>query len=129
MGLRGCDGEGGDADLQVGDGAKGMIAVFGGGSGGDDVIDQEDMFVFEVFGVPHGKDLFHVVHACLAVFVGLGVGVAATVEVAGHDGQVHDLGHGIAEQFALVVCALAVATAIQRHGDKAVDVAETSGRL
>ena len=129
LSLRSCDGKGGDADLQVGDDAQGMIAVFGGGSGGDNVIDQKDVFVLEAFGMAHGKDFFHVVHACLSVFVGLGVGVAAAVEVVGHDGQVHDLGHGFAEQFALVVTAVAFATAMQRHGDKTVYIAETSGRL
>lgn len=108
--------------------AQGVVAVFGGGTGGDDVVYKKNMLILKAFGVAYGKDFFHIVHTGKPVFAGLCVGVTATVEVSGHDGYVHVLGHSVTEQFALVISALAFAAAMEWYGNKAVDVVESSRR-
>lgn len=121
----GDDGEGGYADSESGDGLQGLMAGFGGGTGGEGIIDEEEVPVGEGFGMADGKDACHVVHPLYAVFVGLRGGIVLAVEVVAADGLVEHLRNTLAEQQALVVATMALAKAVQGYRNNEVDVIET----
>ena len=54
------DGEGGDADFEAFDFGEGGAAAGEGGTGGEDIVDKEDMVPFELFGVADGEGIFDV---------------------------------------------------------------------
>ena len=119
-------GEGGDADAYAFDGAQCRPAGFGGGSGGDDVVDEEYVLAFQLFGLSDGKDSFHIVESLDAVFVRLRFGVLCAYQVAAGDGAAEGLHDAFAQPQALVVSASAFLALVQWHGDDDVDVVELS---
>ena len=62
-----------------------MVAGLGGGTGGKHIVDEKQVFAFELFGMTHSECRCHVINTLLAVFVSLRRGVTAAVYVV--DGQ------------------------------------------
>lgn len=101
-----------------------MVAILGGGSGCDDVVNKEDVPVGKLFGMADCEDRLHIVHTVLAAFVGLACSVAAAYQVVCHHGYAKRFGYSLTEQLALVVAPAHLAEGVQRHRDKAVDISE-----
>ncbi|MCK7473014.1 MAG: hypothetical protein MZV49_05035 [Rhodopseudomonas palustris] len=64
-------GNGGHAHFHPGDFKQGLRTGFQGGTGGDHIIDQQDVPVPDLFGIPDGKDIFYIFPAVVARFAGL----------------------------------------------------------
>ena len=117
-------GKGGDADAKAGDGEQGLAAGLGGGTCGDDVVNEQYVFAFQRVGVADCEDVFHILESFYAVFVGLGVGVAYACQVVADNGSRKGLCYPLAEAKALIVASPALFAAVQRHGDEDIDAVE-----
>lgn len=56
-----CDGQCGDADTNPFDGEQWEAAGFGSGTGGDDIVDEQQVFAFQLFGLCDGENAMHIV--------------------------------------------------------------------
>ena len=56
-----------------------MVAGLGGGTGGEHVVDEEQVFAFELFGMVHGECRYHVINTLLAILMCLRRGVTTAV--------------------------------------------------
>ena len=99
------DAEGGDAELQIGDGKQRVGAGGEGGTGGEHVVDQQHMPPLQLLGMAHAEGAIDVGAAVGALLATLLTGVAVAHHGIGVDLAGHHLGDAAAEQRALVVAA------------------------
>jgi hypothetical protein len=120
------DGEGGDADFEAFDLGEGGAAAGEGGTGGEDVVDEEDMAPFKLFGMADGEGILDVEEAVVGGLEALLMGVTVAADGTAVDGSREGLCDAAAEELALVVAALESAAPVERHGDEEVDFVETT---
>ncbi len=121
-----CNSQRGYADTQAGDVVQSSITVFSGGPGGDNVVDKQQMLIFELFGAKDCEYFRHVVHTVHSVLMGLANGVAFSYQVVDNHRFVQHRGNGTAKQLALIVTAFELAEGMERYGYNAVNPIETS---
>ena len=114
MYLLSSDGKCGNTDFQTVDLRKGLAAADEGGSGGENVVDQQDVFPAEVVGVAEAESILDVLLAVGGGLAALFMGITVAHQGAGVDGTAHYLRYTAAEKFALVISSLQAASPVQR---------------
>lgn len=109
-----------DAEVDVGDLTQGEEAFDGGGTGGHDVIDEDDVLALQGIGIMEGEGVADVLTPFLVRQGCLTDVEASADEGVGDDGSGGDGADALAEEFALVVATLALAVLGYRHGDEGV---------
>ena len=115
-----------DADFQIVDAGKDFAAADEGGTGGEDVVDQQDVFPGELVGMMEAESILDVFLAIGGGLEALFVGVAVAHQGACVNGAVHYLRDTATEEFALVVATLQAAAPVQGDWYQEVDVVETA---
>lgn len=113
-----------DAEADAGNLAQSEETFKGGGTGGHDVIDEDDVLALQDIGIGKGEGTADILLALL-----VGEGSLADVEMGaeedvGDDGCADDVADALAEDEALVIAALAMTVSGYRHGDESIGCGE-----
>ena len=118
------DGQREDADAHVARRGELRGQCRGGGSRGDDVVDDEHMTVTDCVSVDELKRVFHVFKALRCAQAGLTLGKCRAARYVSENGYTGDLADALREELALVVAPLPLSCRCQRNGYDRVDAVE-----
>lgn len=124
-----CQGEGEDTHARVAAGkprgvAHGFQAGDGGGTSGQDIVDEKNVFAHDFFRTGHDEGATDVLHPRFGRKERLGRRVNAANHGRGADGQSRHLRHAIGDFRTLVVAALVFLALVERHGHDEVNAVE-----
>ena len=111
------DGEGCDTDFQVFHCGEGIAAADEGGAGGEDIVDEENMAAFKLFGMFDTEGSLDIALALGSIGEALLTGVAVTDEGFAVHLAVHHFRDAATKQFALVIATLETSSPVERHGN------------
>jgi hypothetical protein len=105
--------------------AKGFRAFVDGGAGRQNIINDQDRAVLEIFWVMHGKGSAHVAGSLRPMQFGLGLGCSNAPKMIQRQRQAEAGSNVMGQEQRLVEFAHAQACRMQRHGQREIDMRQS----